>query len=61
MTNDDDNAIAFTVEEVAKNCRLSRSRVYALIASGELRSIKIGRLRRIPASAVEEFVAGWGA
>ena len=37
--------------------RLGRWKVYALIRSGELRSVKIGRDRRIPAHAIEEFVA----
>ena len=30
---------------------------YGLIASGELRSVKIGRSRRVPADALEEYVA----
>jgi excisionase family DNA binding protein len=34
-----------------------RSFVFELLARGELRSIKLGRLRRIPASEVERLIA----
>jgi excisionase family DNA binding protein len=37
--------------------RVSRSAIYGLIASGELRSITIGRRRRIPPKALEDYVA----
>jgi excisionase family DNA binding protein len=37
---------------------ISRSVVYELLASGALRSAKIGRRRLIPREAVEEFIAG---
>lgn len=36
---------------------LGRTKVYELIASGELRTVKIGRRRFVPASAVEEYVS----
>lgn len=36
---------------------LGRTKVYELISSGELRTVKIGRRRFVPASAVEEYVA----
>lgn len=35
---------------------LSRTKVYELIAAGELRTVKIGRRRFVPASAVQEYV-----
>ena len=35
---------------------VGRTTVYQLMASGELKSIKIGRSRRIPAAALEEYV-----
>ena len=35
---------------------MGRTSIYSLIASGELRSVKIGRSRRIPADALEEYV-----
>ncbi len=36
---------------------LGRTKVYELITTGELRTVKIGRRRFVPASAVEEYVA----
>ncbi len=43
-------------EEAAKVLGLGRTKVYKLIGSGELRSIKIGNSRRVSATALAEFV-----
>ncbi len=45
-----------TVSEAALTLGLGRSLVYTLVAKGELVSIKIGRARRIPLSALDEFI-----
>lgn len=47
----------YTVNEVQRQLHLSRRKLYELITSGELPSLRIGRARRIPASAVETFIA----
>lgn len=44
-------------EEGAEILGLTRTRIYALIASGRLRSVKVGRSRRIPMEDIERFVA----
>jgi excisionase family DNA binding protein len=44
-------------EEAAAVLRVGRTRVFELIRSGELRSVKIGHLRRVSATALAEFVA----
>lgn len=44
------------VEEAAELCGLGRSKVYELVASGELESVQIGKARRIPRAALEAFV-----
>lgn len=49
--------VLLTVEEAAKQLRIGRSMVYALMQSGDLESIHIGRLRRIPADALPKFLA----
>ena len=36
---------------------LSRSTVYAELGAGRLRSLKIGRARRIPAQAIATYIA----
>jgi len=45
-----------TPEEVADQLRVGRTKVYELIASGKLRSVKIGRRRRVSPGALEEFI-----
>lgn len=49
--------LLLTVTEVAEKLHLSRGKTYQLIDSGELRSLHIGRVRRIPRGAVAEFIA----
>lgn len=46
-----------TVPEVMEVLALGRFKVYDLIRSGELQSVKIGRCRRVPTGAVDEMVA----
>jgi excisionase family DNA binding protein len=36
---------------------IGRSSLYALMASGQLRSVTIGRRRFVPSDAIEEFIA----
>ncbi|MEV6491497.1 helix-turn-helix domain-containing protein [Actinoplanes sp. NPDC051633] len=45
------------VEDAAKLLNIGRSAVYDLIRSGRLRSVKIGKSRRIPREAVDEVIA----
>lgn len=46
-----------TVPQVADHhLHVSRAKVWELVHSGELRSLKIGWARRVPASAVAEFI-----
>jgi excisionase family DNA binding protein len=45
-----------TVEETADLLRIGRDKVYYLIRTGQLRSIKIGKLRRVSREWVREFV-----
>jgi excisionase family DNA binding protein len=47
----------FTVAETAALLGVGRNKVYELISARRLASVKIGRCRRIPASAVERYVA----
>jgi excisionase family DNA binding protein len=44
------------VKETAAALGLGRSKIYQLIMTGELKSIVIGRSRRVPVSAIEEFI-----
>lgn len=46
-----------TVEEAARRLGIGRTYCFRLVASGELESVTVGRLRRVPADAVTEYVA----
>ena len=48
---------AFTVEQVAEMLHVGRDKIYHLIRTGQLRSIKIGKLRRITEQHLTEFIA----
>lgn len=50
-------AVLYGVEEAAAALRLSRSVLYELIRSGQLRTAKQGRCRLVPVSALTEYVA----
>jgi excisionase family DNA binding protein len=45
-----------TVPEVMARLRVGRSTVYDLIRSRRLTSVTIGRSRRIPATALRDFI-----
>lgn len=47
-----------TVEETAEALHISRDRTYYLLRTGQLRSIKVGKLRRISRAWIEEFIEG---
>jgi excisionase family DNA binding protein len=46
-----------TPEQAAAALGIGRTSVYALIKSGELRSLLIGRLRRIPLDEIHTYTA----
>jgi excisionase family DNA binding protein len=48
---------AYTVEQVAEILHIGRDKVYFLLRTGQLRSIKIGKLRRITRQHIAEFIA----
>ena len=48
--------ILLTPEEAAEVLSIGRTRTYELMALGALRSVTIGRSRRVPMSSIHEFV-----
>jgi excisionase family DNA binding protein len=48
--------LLLTVPEVASALGVGRNVVYELVLTGQLASIKIGRLRRVPVGALETFI-----
>ncbi|WP_328895196.1 helix-turn-helix domain-containing protein [Streptomyces sp. NBC_00236] len=45
-----------TVPEVMKALRLSRSKVYDLFRSKQLKSFTVGRARRVPVDALNTYI-----
>lgn len=52
----DTTLVALTVEEAARRLGIGRTKLYEYVSTGEIASVKIGSLRRIPAEAVNEFL-----
>ncbi len=46
-----------TIEQVGKRLQLSRSKIYALIGEGRLKTVKIGTAARIRSGDIDEFIA----
>lgn len=57
ITLQPDERRVFSVVEAAAILGIGRSKLYEFISSGEIRSIRIGRLRKIPIAAIDEFLA----
>ncbi len=51
------DAVLLKPEDAAALLGISRTRVYGLIGSGELASVKIGRSRRVPRVELDSYVA----
>lgn len=49
--------VLLTVEEAAEQLGIGRSMAFRLIRNGELESVQIGRLRRVPISAIKDYAA----
>ena len=54
-------ALMLTPEQAADALAISRSAVYALLRCGQLKSVKIGACRRVPADALDQYLAHLGA
>lgn len=48
--------LLLTVEQAAERLGIGRTLAYALVSAGEIESVQIGRLRRIPADALPTFL-----
>lgn len=51
-----DAPLLIDVNEAARRLSVGRTTIFQLIASGELETIKVGRLRRVPVAALETYV-----
>lgn len=46
----------YTVAEAARHLKIGRTAMYELVMSGQVRSVTIGRSRRVPASCIAEYL-----
>ncbi|MEV6149646.1 helix-turn-helix domain-containing protein [Nonomuraea sp. NPDC052129] len=48
---------SYTVEQVAEMLSIGRDKVYFLLRTGQLKSVKIGKLRRITDRHLADFIS----
>ncbi len=51
------DTLLYRPEEGAQMLGVSRATLFELLSTGELESVKIGRSRRIPRAALEDYVS----
>ena len=57
MGSEDMEKLLLSPAEAAAHLSIGRGKVYELMRLGQLRSVKIGALRRIPQAALADFIA----
>jgi excisionase family DNA binding protein len=53
-----DSELLLTPTEAARRLSVGRTRLYQLIGTGELASVRVGKLRRIPTRGLRDYVNG---
>ncbi|MCX5532378.1 excisionase family DNA-binding protein [Streptomyces sp. NBC_00006] len=53
----DPTLVLLTVEEAARRLGIGRTTCFRLVSTGELESVTVGRLRRVPVAALPVYVA----
>ena len=48
--------LVLTIEQAARRLGIGRTLMYSLVMNGEIESVTIGRLRRIPVECLTEYV-----
>jgi excisionase family DNA binding protein len=56
MTTTPTADVLLTVEEAARRLNIGRTTMYSLVSAGAIESVTIGRLRRVPAECLDNFV-----
>jgi len=49
--------VFLTVEQVAQRLYVGRSTAYNMVNAGEISSVRFGRLIRVPATALEQYLS----
>ncbi|QMU67103.1 excisionase family DNA-binding protein [Streptacidiphilus sp. P02-A3a] len=53
----DSTLVALTVAEAGRRLGIGRTSMYGLIAAGEIPTILVGSVRRVPAAALDQYVS----
>jgi len=56
LTIESDEKLLLTVVEAAQRLGIGRTLMYELLGSGQIRSVHVGRLHKIPADALDAFI-----
>jgi excisionase family DNA binding protein len=56
-TTTDSALVLLTVEEAARRLQIGRTTCFRLVMSGDIESVTVGRLRRVPVDALSDYVA----
>jgi len=56
LTLETDDKLLLTVVEAAHRLGIGRTLMYELLGSGQIRSVHVGRLHKVPAEALANFV-----
>ncbi|GAA4936351.1 excisionase family DNA binding protein [Nonomuraea thailandensis] len=56
IATQEDLPLLLTVEEAAHRLRIGRTQMYQLVKTGEVASVCIGRLRRVPIECLAAYV-----
>jgi excisionase family DNA binding protein len=51
-----DTPLLYTLPEAAALLRISRTKLYELLTANEIESVHIGRSRKIPATALHDYI-----
>ncbi len=51
-----EGAMLLRVEDAAERLGIARTLMFRLIKDGEVESVRVGRLRRVPVASLEEYV-----
>jgi excisionase family DNA binding protein len=51
-----DDKLLLRIEEAAKRLGIGRSLMYRLVLSGQVQSVSLGRLRRVPTEVLREYI-----
>jgi excisionase family DNA binding protein len=55
-TSGADDVLLLRVEEAAERLGIARTLMYSLVRTNQVESVCVGRLRRIPVAALDEYV-----